>query len=65
MKGRKKYRTNQQQKINKNRPTKFGKGSERRKSLRRKSKKNIESLKVDQKFEKDQNVKSQIRLLMF
>ena len=42
-----------------------GKGSERQKSLCQKSKKNIESLKVDQKFEKDQNVKSQIRLSMF
>jgi hypothetical protein len=38
----------------------FGKGSERQKSLCRKSKKNIESLKVDRKFEKDQNVESQI-----
>ncbi len=43
----------------------FGKGSERQKSLRRKSKKNIESQKVHRKFEKDQNVKSQIRLSMF
>jgi hypothetical protein len=36
-----------------------GKGSERRKSDHRKSKKNVESLKVDRKFEKDQNVENE------
>ena len=36
-----------------------GKGSERQKSERQKFKKNVESLKVDQKFEKDQNVKNE------
>jgi hypothetical protein len=36
-----------------------GKGSERQKSERQKSKKNVESLRVDRKFEKDQNVKNE------
>ncbi len=36
-----------------------GKGSERRKSERQKSKKSVESLKVDRKFEKDQNVENE------
>jgi hypothetical protein len=42
-----------------NAPVNNGKGSERRKSECRKSKKNVKSLKVDRKFEKDQNVENE------
>ncbi len=37
----------------------LGERTERSKSERQKSKKNVQSLKVDQKFEKDQNVKNE------